>query len=742
MKQLLYFKKHMLALLVIASALVACTEEIDKSNRYTFTEYTVLSYLQENEQFSEYVELLNQVPISEVSSSTVAQLLSARGAYTCFAPNNEAIQLYLDSLQRKGLITEASWAGFKNENDLDSIRKVIVYNSIINSGDAKGVTAFDTGNFPVEDNGEFETANMNERKLRVIRGSVNQDSIYINGEAPIHMQHRDIEAINGYIHEMVGVIAPSNETLADKLLEWIKEGDMKYVVTAKLILAAGLADTLSKQEDLHWRELYLTGKVGVKDPDDRFGTEGSTKIELPEHRKYGFTIFAETDDVWEREIGKPVAEITVEDIKQYLIAKGAYPDATTDDNYTNENNIINQFITYHILPEKLSHERLVVHWNELGYDATQKNPQLTIPVMEYFCTMGRRRLLKLYESKESNGVYINRFPKLLNGRGEFSTDNGFENNYHESGQFKEIKGHSMYADENEGIRVENYVGGDTASVAVVNGYFHPINKVLVCTDNVRNQLMGERIRIDFTAMFPEFMNNDIRDLRDYTYDRNYLFPTDHKYFDNIDIMEGSRFYYLSGWHHNWLNYQGTELNIVGQYEFTMKLPPVPKAGHYEIRYGIQVVSARGMAQVYFGDNPNALPAMGIPLDIRMGGTIWYNGTEGGASDSNPNSPVGWEPDTGDQGANDDIDKHMRNNGFMKGPANFSYLGSNGVSNSSRSQSREIRRIIVSQDMDPDKQYYIKFKSVQESKTKQFYMDFLEWCAKEVYDNPVEGEDIW
>ena len=45
-------------------------------------------------------------------------------------------------------------------------------------------------------------------------------------------------------------------------------------------------------------------------------------------------------------------------------------------------------------------------------------------------------------------------------------------------------------------------------------------------------------------------------------------------------------------------------------------------------------------------------------------------------------------------------------------------------------------------MDPDKQYYIKFKSVQESKTKQFYMDFLEWCAKEVYDNPIEGEDIW
>ena len=102
MKQLLYFKHHVLALLVIACGLVACTEEIDMSNRYTFTEYTVLSYLEENEQFSEYVKLLGEVPISEVSSSTVKQLLSARGAYTCFAPNDSAIHLYLDTLYRNG----------------------------------------------------------------------------------------------------------------------------------------------------------------------------------------------------------------------------------------------------------------------------------------------------------------------------------------------------------------------------------------------------------------------------------------------------------------------------------------------------------------------------------------------------------------------------------------------------------------------------------------------------------------
>ena len=739
MKQVIKIsKKFTLAMFAIVATLVACTENIDMSNRYTFTEETAYSYLEKNEKdFSEYIKLLNAVPISEMSSSTMAQLLSARGTFTCFAPNNRAIQLYLDSLYRKELITEPSWDGFKNEHDLDSIRKVIVYNSVINSGDAQGVSAYDTANFPTTDGDFFEETNMNDRKLSVYRGVDNQDSIFVNGEAPLHMQHRDIEVINGYVHEMLEVIAPSSETLADKLFEWIKEGNMKFVVTAKLLLACGLEDTLSKQEDPVWRNLVLTGKVGVDDSKDRFGTEGNTKIEQPEHRKYGFTIFAETDDVWENELQKPVDEITIEDIKQYLINKGAYPDATTDDNYKDEKNIINQFITYHILPEKLSHERLVVHWNELGHDATNKNSQLTIPVMEYYCTMGRRRLLKLFESKESNGVYINRFPKLQNGRGEFSTENGYANNNHESGKFKPIRGHAMYEDENEGIRVENNTRGDTAMVSVINGFFHPINKVLVCTENVRNQLMGERIRIDFTAMFPEFMNNDIRDLRDYTYDRNYLFPTDHKYFDNIDILEGSRFYYLPGWGHNWRNYQGTELNIVGQYEFTMKLPPVPKAGHYEIRYGIQTVSARGMAQVYFGENPNALPAIGIPLDIRMGGVNWYNG-------SGSKSPIGWTQDTNDQGYNDDIDKKMRNNGFMKGPASFAWLGENGISASARNNYNGdcTRRIIVSQWMEPDKQYYIKFKSVLESKEKQFYMDYLEWCAKEVYDNPVEAEDIW
>ena len=45
-------------------------------------------------------------------------------------------------------------------------------------------------------------------------------------------------------------------------------------------------------------------------------------------------------------------------------------------------------------------------------------------------------------------------------------------------------------------------------------------------------------------------------------------------------------------------------------------------------------------------------------------------------------------------------------------------------------------------MNPDETYYLKFKTVLSDKNKQFYMDYIEYCAKEVYDNPMTPEDIW
>ena len=746
-KYKIHIAKLVILTAVISGLMVACQEDIDMSNRYTFTEETVISYLQKNVEYTEYVALLNQVPVSEMSQSTVAQLLSARGHYTCFAPTNQAIADYLDTLAVKGIIDEPSWEGFKTTKTLDSIRKVIVYNSIIDSYDQD---AYETANFPINDNDPFPLANMNDRKLYVIHVA-NSDSVFINGMALVDLNHRDIEAINGRIHEVHSVIAPSNDTMTDIFLQWLAENKGGFTVFSRLILACGLSDTLSKTRDEVWEHLWQTNQV---EDIGQFPTE-SDYGHLPEHRKYGFTIFAEPDELYETEIGKSASQITIADIKQYLISRGAYPNATQDDNYLDENNIINQFVTYHILPEKLSSDKLVIHYNEKGHTYTNKN-QLTIPVYDYYTTMGKRRLLKLFQSAESKDVYLNRFPKLQNGRGEFSPENQNKNDYHESGLFKDVAGQAMYPDENVGARIctTTLETSEAAHHNVINGCIYPIDRMLVYTENVQNRLFGERIRMDCASMFPDMINNDLRRPMNYlaknprcthsSCGRAVGFPHNYRYLSNVKIEEGTRFFYLTGWAHGWSNYQMDEFNIVGRYEFTIELPPVPKKGTYELRFGVSAGSSvRSMCQVYWGPNPNYLPAAGIPMDLRIGFVLHrfrsgnQTSTFGYASDDEYRADSKLS-----QEEQDEIDKRLRSRGFMKGPEYYYYGTTASNDNVARNWEHVTRRIMVRAEMDPDKKYYIRFKNVLDDNELQFFMDYLEFVSKEVYDNPQEPEDIW
>ena len=86
------------ALMLLCATLLAsvsCTEDIDTSARYVFTQQTLLDYIRAGEDFSEYNAMLADVPISEYTKSSVATLLSTRGKFLVFAPTNEAIARYL-----------------------------------------------------------------------------------------------------------------------------------------------------------------------------------------------------------------------------------------------------------------------------------------------------------------------------------------------------------------------------------------------------------------------------------------------------------------------------------------------------------------------------------------------------------------------------------------------------------------------------------------------------------------------
>ncbi len=698
-------KVRHLFILAMISILAACKEDIDTSARYVFKDYTVYSYLSTFPQYSEYAKLLSEVKASPISNTTLKQLLTARGHYTCFAPTNDAVHAYLQYLTEEGIISEPSWDAFPSDRVRDSIKQVIVYNSIIDGADENYIL---TSEFPVTNNAELPLANMNDRKLSIRFGDT-PDSLYVNYDCPIDSRNKDIEVTNGVIHCMHKVIFMEDLSLTQLFNEIVLKKREGFLVTAKVILACGLQDTMSKVRDEVYEKLYLTKAITDFDANKIswtfHGASGHRTAYLPEHRKYGFTVFAERDNFWREALGKEPADITPADVQQWVLDNHQYSEDdefVVNNNFSSPKNLLYQWITYHILPSKISSDKLVIHNNEKGYNIQNKN--LTIAQDEFYATMGKRRLLKIFESKESNGVYLNRFPKL---------DNGRRGTYHE-----------LYCDEDKvGCLIDNR-SDSVLNYNVLNGIVYGIDAPLAYTDEVRNNLQRQRIRFESMTMFPEAMTNDIRKCQstDFRHQFIHIPPTSkYQYFENMDLSDDTWFVYLNSYGYDWCNLNADELKAEGRYEVTLKLPPVPRSGVYELRYKVLANGDRGTAQFYLGTDKNKLAPTRIPIDLTL---------------STPEK-TGWFTDSDDDEYNAEKDKQMRNNGIMK--------GAEGIQNSSateRATTYTLRHIVSRQFVDADKTYYLRIKSVLDSDRKEFYMDYLEWVSKEVYDNPVEPEDIW
>ena len=708
---------HSLKLGLVAACLAClwgCKESIDTSSRYVFKYETILSYLERHEAYSSYVDLLREVDVSKISNSKVSQLLSARGAFTVFAPTNEAIQNYLESLVEEGLIPEASWDAFPSQQKRDSIRKVIVFNSIINGEDEPDAFYY-TYDFPDQSGDEFILGNLNDKKLSVHYVSKYPDSIYINNDCPISITERDILSINGIIHQIGKVIAPKDITAANYIQQCLDEKKEGFLACFRIIQACGLLDTLKAVRDEKYEELYQTGQISNLEGMTSYGFAEGSIAYAPKHRFYGFTIFAEPDDFWRSEGIDPNAPDLMQKVTQWILDNHQYSDDdkfTTDENYKSEDNLLYQWITYHMLPMRIPKAKLVFHINEYGYNMSRPY-SYTIPVCEFYTTMGKRRLFKLIESGASNGVYINRFPVTDNTR--------------------RGTGEEIYCDPQ---KVGSLV--DTESpLAVLNDItnciIYPISAPISYNDDVRNDLQRNRIRFDGMSLFPEAMNNDIRLKKATGEDAKHVYIPNtvrsYNYFENMQQNADMNFVYYNAWNDDWCNLNRDEMKAVGRFDVMFKLPPVPRRGTYEVRYKVLANGNRGIAQIYFGSNPEQLPVAGIPIDLTL-------------NCKNPldAKKVGWEDDQpNDDDYNAEIDKRMRNNGYMKGSQS---VNSGDGTERGVNDRENIRHIFVRQTLDPNETYYIRLKSVLESDRKEFYMDYIEYCAKEIYDNPNEPEDIW
>lgn len=495
------------------------------------------------------------------------------------------------------------------------------------------------------------------------------------------------------------------------LRDVIQKQEKGILVAAKLIEACGLCDSLDLLMDYEYEKRYMTGSI----PQTYQGNNGYT-FYAPQHRHYGYTLFAETDNFWESVLGKNYKSITVENVSSYIRQHCQFSKSYRNDkNYSNPENVVYQFVTYHLLNRRLSPDQLVNHYNERGYNLNQKIP--SIAIFEYYTTMGDRRLLRTYESRESEGIFLNRFPRLDNVR---------------QGSYHEISCDAGKA----GIRIDT---GNATNI--INAIIYPISSLLAF-DRATAQNMGSiRLRMDVASFFPEMATNNVRlnNITDESHKNVYL-PNDvYPYLEDLTINDsGTKFCYWTGRGNGWSNMQGDEFNCQGRQDFTLRLPPVPTQGTYELRLATHSGgNSRGIFQLYFGTAPDNLLPLGMPIDFRQSGDNTLH-TSGGNVASN----IGYQKDTfNDDSYNQIIDNELRENGYMKGCMQY-LAGAPGTSTTLRDNNYCLRRILGKMTMDPNKTYYLRLKNVLDRNDTQFYLDYIEYCPKSVYDNTNEPEDIW
>ena len=82
--------------LAFSTLLTSCKEEIDDSNFAIKTDQTILDYITAAPELSSIKAIFDRVRMGKTeNASSISSVLSARGNYTVFAPNNDAVSRYV-----------------------------------------------------------------------------------------------------------------------------------------------------------------------------------------------------------------------------------------------------------------------------------------------------------------------------------------------------------------------------------------------------------------------------------------------------------------------------------------------------------------------------------------------------------------------------------------------------------------------------------------------------------------------
>ena len=679
-------KLSLLALVPAMIGLVGCKEDIDESNLYTFTGETIEDYLNNrSDEFSSFNYILSRVGYDKI--------LSAYGMYTCFAPTNAAVNDYINELydDADADLPHNGMTSKSLEGLTDSLCNDIALFHLASTE----VMAVDMTN-------GMTINTMLGRDINAAIDSVSGNTV-LNSSAMITSMDNELE--NGVLHVVDKVIRRSNRMVAGELA--LHE---EFKLFSQALEVTKLADSLSA--------LVRTGIEPV--------TDNTAKWYVPEECKVGFTLFAESDDVF-----KANGINDISDLANYaaeIYGKCADPSSgwydyyrnnkitvDTSNDYTKPNNCLNMFVRYHILKLRASYDKLLYSFNEVS----------KVSLVEYYETMLPYTLMKVMRISGK---------RLLN---RWVTNTSLTDRIAELGTA------GMQTVMRNGIEIKN------TNIQALNGYIHPITDMLVYDYDVPHGVLNERMRFDDTAFLWEMMSNSHRGATyaeikawnggvsgsEGSLSGDYIrYPAN--FFENMRVYNGNNTHvmYLSGSGNGWSNYQGDEFNCMGAYDFAFRLPPVPD-GTSELRLGYTANSSRGMVQFYLGRSSalTSMKALDIPLDMRR---VPVDNPDGSPDN---NSGTGWclYTKTDDMGV--ESDANMHNLGWMRGPLYYT-VGKGG--SLARANAQDLRRIVAKMQFEQG-EYWLRFKTVlPDNRTTQFHLDYIEFCPENVYNNNQYVEDMY
>lgn len=663
-----------------------CSDEPDAEHFYTFKGEMMSDYIKSRPQYSDFAYIVEQAGLMDI--------LSAYGHYTCFLPSNDVVRTYLN---KKGLSSVEALT----KAECDTIACSHLVGNMYATIDMN--------------DGTLNTANMNKRYIQITHTTdADRNSVVeLNRMSRIIFELKDDSVENGIVQPIDVLLENSNSSIADIL----KSND-KISMFYTVLEATGLRDSLIKMKD----ESY----VGANRAPYTYTSDFWHEIALaPDEKKYGYTVFVEPDEVMKVKLAERGISTGNGVIRAlYDLACSIYdPVFGNDEDYqkahdfdklTDRYNPLNMYVAYHILT------RDVIGWNKLtpielhqgivdgaiGIKTDKMNPN------DWYETMLPRTMMKLEQltvrSFVGSGVLGQRY---INRRVD-----------------------DRYAI--EGVLINPTVEDRYVQDAPNGRYFY-VNDIVAFDYDTQNKVMNDRIRMDFSTIFPEIMTMNIRLNGDPTKDdesakadqtfkngKNYYFP--NGYLDNVTMKGNGTLVYRRP-HWNFWSYEGDEFNLFGDYDFEFRIPPVPYEGDYQLRLGFCALDTRGVAQIYFDGKPQ-----GIPVDMRKRLT----------DESIMGNKFGtktWSKMTDEEKAEDQ--KMLKNLGYYRG-AYGGYHSSGSVINEFVDNPRTYRLVLCQVHINPKKDHYLRIRCTSSSKlgnNNEFMMDYFEIVPKSVYGVTESGK---